>query len=51
MVVVKTLDSSVMVVMVVEGNKLELDEGAGPPIGMVEEVSTETVEPDKSEMV
>lgn len=51
MVVMKTLDSSVMVVMVVEGNKPEPDEDAGPPLGVVEEVSTETVELNKSKMV
>lgn len=44
MVVVKTLDSSVMVVMVVEANKPELDEGIGPRLGVVEEVSIETAE-------
>ena len=47
MVVVKALDSSMMVVMIVEGNKLEPDEGPGPPGGMVEEVSREAAEPDK----
>lgn len=38
MVVVKTLDSSVMVVMV------ELDEGVEPRLGVVEEVAIETAE-------
>lgn len=51
MVVVLPLASAGMVVMVVEGNKLEFDEGAGPPGGVVEELSTETIEPDKAEMV
>ena len=48
---VKPLDSLVKVVMVVEGNKAEPDENAGPPLGVVEKMSIKTVELDKLEMV
>lgn len=33
-----------------EGNKAEPDENAGPPLGVVEKMSIETIELDKLEM-